>query len=93
MVACCDQMDQEQWLHNSNYYEIAQIMIKIAQNLSSLRIEAPEWYPNGGLVTLEIKINEDGKLNIENNDCKINRFNKDNRDVSNDNINNKKMNR
>lgn len=80
MVACCDQMDQEQWLHNSNYYEIAQIMIKIAQNLSSLRIEAPEWYPKGELDTPETKINainKDGKVNMESNNCKINVFNKD----------------
>ena len=80
MAAMHNQMDQEWWLCNSNYCKMVQIVIKIVQNVSQLRIEAPEWYPKGELDTPETKINainKDGKVNMESNNCKINVFNKD----------------
>ena len=88
MVACYNQMDQEWWLCNSNYHKMVQIMIKIVQNASSLRIEAPEWYPNRELVTIKTKRNEDGKVNIESKDNKFNLFNKCNGNESDNNCNN-----
>lgn len=88
MGAHYNQIDQEWWLHNSNCHKMVQIVTKIVKNVSSLRIEAPEWHPNSELITPEIKSNKDGKVNIESKVKKSNVVNKCDENGLNNNGNN-----
>ena len=46
-------VDDEWHLYNNNYHEIVSLLVGIVKNLSSLRIEAPEWHP------MRVKITKD----------------------------------
>ena len=40
---------------------MAQVMIKIVKNLSLLRFDAPEWYPNGSMALKALEGSSNGK--------------------------------
>ena len=51
MTTYYDEKEQDWWLCNHNYHQMVQVMIKIVQNTSLIRFDAPEWYPKGTIVS------------------------------------------
>ena len=51
MTTYCNEKEQDWWLWNHNYHQMVQVVVKIIQNTSLLRFDAPEWCPKGTMVS------------------------------------------